>query len=314
LAADFLRTVTGGVTIAMILVFSLVVGFFVMRLRALHAIFVSLLLLLLYFLIAFSLFDRGILPDLLYPPLSIVASFAGTSVCGVIIERSEKRKITQTIGRYLSPSVVEKILSAMSRGGLKLGGEEQEATILFADVRGFSRISRQMPPRNLVELLNKHISLVIKAVLENDGLVNKFGGDSIMAVWNAPVRSQDHALLAIKAALSAQYYIGQLSRHEAGPGMEFGIGINTGRVLAGNMGSPERLEYTVIGDAVNIAARLADAVPGGKVWIGANTAVMEKDRIEVRPLEPLSVKGGDQTLQAFEVLKILNERPDAGGS
>ncbi len=118
----------------------------------LHATLISLLLLILYFVIAFSLFDCGILPDLLYPPLSVVASFAGTAVCGVVIERSEKREITQTIGRYLSPAVVKKILSAMANGGLKLGGEEQEVTILFADVRGFSRISRQMPPRNLVEL------------------------------------------------------------------------------------------------------------------------------------------------------------------
>lgn len=313
LSANFLKPVASGMTIALMLIFSLVVAFFVLRLRVLHATIVSLLLLVLYFLAAFSLFDRGILPNLLYPPLSIVASFAGTAVYGVFVERSEKRKITQTVGRYLSPTVVEKILAAIACGGLKLGGEEQEATILFADVRGFSQISRQMPPRNLVELLNKHISLVIKAVLENDGLINKFGGDSLMAVWNAPVKSQDHALLAIKAALNAQSYINGLSRQETGLRMEFGIGINTGRVLAGNMGSEERLEYTVIGDAVNTAARLADAAPGGMVWIGADTLALVSDRIEARLLDPLKVKGGNQALQAYEVLKIRDMGLDTEG-
>jgi len=244
---------------------------------------------------------------MLYPPLAIIGTFVGVNLYNVTSERSEKREITKTFGRYISPSVVDKILAALGEGELKLGGKEHEVTVAFADVRGFTSISEKMQPEELVKALNIYLSIVIKAVLKYDGVINKFGGDSVMAIWNVPVKCEGHALLATKAVVSTQHAIRELQEKETTlPNMEFGIGVNTGKAVAGNMGSEDRLEYSVLGDAVNTAARLASATPGGKVWIGANTFAWVKDYITAKPLEPLSVKGKHEPIQAYEVVDIQN--------
>jgi class 3 adenylate cyclase len=158
--------------------------------------------------------------------------------------------------------------------------------------------------------LNRYLSVIIKAVLQHDGMINKFGGDSIMAIWNVPINSAEHALLAVKAAVTAQQALRELQeRAQNLPKMEFGIGINTGNVVAGNMGSVVRLEYSVIGDAVNIAARLAGAAPGGGVWIGKETFNLVKGYVDAIPLAPLSLKGKQAKFQAYEVMGIFERQP-----
>ncbi|MFH1169731.1 MAG: adenylate/guanylate cyclase domain-containing protein, partial [Chloroflexota bacterium] len=267
LSANFLKPVPAAATVGLILVLTLISGLAVLRLRTLWSSLAGLFLYAIYFLAAFSLFDNGILLNMLYPPIAIAGTFAGLNLYSVTSERSEKRHITNTFGRYISPSVVDKILAASEEGELRLGGEEHEVTVVFADVRGFTGIAEKTPPGVLVEALNAHLSLIIKAVLEHDGIINKFGGDSLMAIWNVPLERPEHALSAVKAALSAQRAISGLQQRTKLPRLDFGIGVNTGKALAGTMGSADRLEYSVIGDAVNTAARLADAAPGGRIWI-----------------------------------------------
>jgi adenylate cyclase len=207
--------------------------------------------------------------------------------------------------------VATKILGAVDEGSLKLGGEECVVTVLFADVRNFSGFSEKTNPQELVSILNRYLSLVIRAALQNEGMVNKFGGDSIMAIWNVPVTCPEHALLATKAAISAQQALRELQEKAKNlPKMEFGIGVNTGNVVAGNMGSADRLEYSVIGDAVNIAARLADAAPGGRIWIGSNTFALIKDYVSAVPLGALPLKGKSETIHAYEVVDTRNQPSD----
>jgi len=306
LSGNFLKPAPSTVTIVSILVLALLCGLAVLRLRVLWASLSAVFLCLAYFLVAFSLFDNGVVLNMLYPPLAILGAFVGLNVYNVTSERSEKREITKTFGRYISPSVAGRILAALDRGKLRLGGEEHEVTVAFADVRGFTSISEKMQPEELVRVLNVYLSLVIKAVLKYEGVINKFGGDSITAIWNVPAECEEHALLAIKAALEAQRTISELQEEATLPKMDFGIGINTGKAVAGNMGSEDRLEYSVIGDAVNIAARLASAVPGGKVWIGADTFELVKDYITAKPLRPLAMKGKRQPVTAYEVMNIKN--------
>ncbi len=208
---------------------------------------------------------------------------------------------------------MDKILAAAGKGELKLGGEEHEVTVAFADVRNFTSISEEIQPEELVRALNTYLSIIINAVLKYDGVINKFGGDSIMAVWNVPIESEGHALLAIKAAVYAQRAIKEMQEKETTlPKMEFGIGMNTGQAVAGSMGSEDRLEYSVIGDAVNTAARLAGATPGGKVWIGINTFSEAKDYIMAKPLDALVVKGKREPVEAYEVVGIQNWPIDDG--
>ena len=313
LTGNFLKSAPSWATIASILVLAFLCGLAVLRLRVLWATMSALFLVVVYFLTAFSLFDHGMVLNMLYSPLAIVGVFVGVNLHNVTAERSEKRELTKTFGRYVSPSVVDKILAAAGKGELKLGGEEHEVTVAFADVRSFTSISEEIQPEELVRALNTYLSIIINAVLKYDGMINKFGGDSIMAVWNVPIESEGHALLAIKAAVYAQRAIIEVQEKETTlPKMEFGIGMNTGQAVVGSMGSEDRLEYSVIGDVVNTAARLASATPGGKVWIGINTFSEVKDYITAKPLDALVVKGKREPIEAYEVVDIQNWPIDDG--
>jgi len=311
LAGNFLRQASSAVTIVSILVLALLCGLAVLRFSVRWATLLAFFLGILYFITAFSVFDNGIILNMLYPPLAIAGTFLGVNLYNVATERSEKRELTKTFGRYVSPSVVDKIMVALGKGELKLGGEEQEITVLFADARGFTSLSEQIPPGELVLALNAYLSKIIDAVLKHDGMINKFGGDSIMAVWNVPIGTENHALSATRAAIYAQQAINDVQKQETAlPRMEFGIGINTGLAVAGNMGSEDRLEYSVVGDTVNTAARLADAAAGGKIWVGIDTFSAVKDYITAKPLDPLVVKGKREPIEAYEVVGIDNISSD----
>jgi class 3 adenylate cyclase len=237
-------------------------------------------------------FDRGYTLDLLYPLLLLPAIYVSSILYTVIIEQSDKRFVKELFGRYVSPQIAREIVSRADAGELRLGGEQREVSVLFADIRDFTRISEQLSPEATVEMLNTYLSVVANAVIQHDGIVNKFGGDSIMAVWNAPQSQPEHALLAVKAAWEAQKKVVELQQSDRWllP-VQFGIGINTGIALAGNVGSVGRTEYTVIGDSVNAASRTCSSTPGGEVWIGAETYDQTKDYIETQKLEPQSLKG-----------------------
>jgi adenylate cyclase len=312
LEGNFLKSSPSAVTPISIFLLAFLTGLIVLRLRVLWAALSVVLLGLIYTITAFTFFDHGILLDMLYPPLAIAGTFITVNLYNVASERYEKSQITKTFGRYVSPSIASTILDAMDRGSLKLGGEERTVTILFADARDFTGFSEKMNTPELVSILNRYLSVIINAIIQHDGMVNKFGGDSIMAVWNTPIACQEHALSAVRAAVRAQEALREL--HEGAinlPQMEFGIGINTGKAVAGNMGSLDRLEYSVIGDAVNTAARLAGIAPGGKVWIGANTYDLIESKVHATPLKPLSLKGKQDAVRAYEVLDI-EKQPSEG--
>jgi adenylate cyclase len=311
LTGNFLKPAPTPIAFLSILFLALLCGLAVLRLRILLATLSAIFLSIIYFLMAFYFFDRGVMLNMLYPPLAVAGSFVGVNLHNVMTERLEKNEITKTFGRYVSPSVATMILGSLDEGSLKLGGEERTVTILFADVRNFTGLSEEMNPQKLVSILNRYLSLIIRSVLRYDGMVNKFGGDSIMAIWNVPINCPEHALLATKAAVDAQQALRELQEKVRNlPKMEFGIGINTGNVVAGNMGSVDRLEYSVIGDAVNIAARLAGAAPGGGVWIGNETFNRINGYVSAIPLAPLSLKGKQAKFQAYEVTSIRDRQPD----
>jgi adenylate cyclase len=314
LAGNFLRPAPNPVTYLLILILAACCGLAVLRLRSLWSVLVTGSLVIIYFLTAFYYFDRGIIMDMLYPPLTIASVFVVVNLYNATSARLEKREITRTFGRYVSPSVATKILEAQDAGSLKLGGEECLATILFADIRNFTSFSEQMNPQELVSILNRYMSVVIETALRHDGMVNKFTGDGVMVVWNAPIDCPEHALFAAKAAVEAQKSIMELQKKMPDlPRIEFGIGVNTGNVVAGNMGSTDRLEYSVIGDAVNTAARLASVAPGGRVWISAATFELITGAVKARPLEPLTLKGKRQPIQAYEIEAIDDQSSENQG-
>ena len=258
------------------------------------------------YLLAVSLaFDSGHILNVLYPLALLPLAYVTSVLCVVAAEQSDKGLVKDLFGRYVSPQVAAEILTLADVGKLELGGEQRTVSVLFADIRGFTRMSEQMCPVEIIDMLNSYLSIIVERVLENEGMVNKFAGDNVMAVWNAPQFQQGHAWLAVKAAWEAQQAIMERQREDASlPRVQFGIGINTGEAVAGNMGSSGRTEYTVIGDAVNVASRICGAAAGGEVWIGGETCRQVKGYVEVEELQPQSFKGKAEPVAVYRVVGL----------
>ena len=263
-----------------------------------------------YLIIGFFAFDRGYILCLLYPLLVLPVLYVSNVIYMVVSEQSDKRFVKDLFGRYISPQVTKEILSRADAGELHLGGEQREVSALFADIRNFTPISEQLSPEAVVEMLNTYLAAVTDSVVQHGGIVNKFWGDSVIAVWNAPQSQPEHALMAVKAAWEAQQKIAELRKSDNRllP-VHMGIGINTGIALAGNIGSIGRTEYTVIGDSINTAARICSSTPGDEVWIGAETYDQAKDHIEAEALEAQSLKGKAAPVVVYRVTALRPMTP-----
>jgi adenylate cyclase len=255
-----------------------------------------------YLLAVFLAFDNGYVMTVLYPLMLLPLAYVTNVLCVVVAEQSDRQLIKDLFGRYVSPQVATEILELDDVGRLELGGEDRTVSVLFADIRGFTEICEHMLPCDIVEMLNNYLPIIVKRILDNDGMVNKFAGDNVMAVWNAPQLQQEHARLAVKAAWETQQEIMKRQQDDPSlPRIQFGIGINTGEALAGNVGSLGRAEYTVIGDAVNMASRICSATPGGEVWIGSETYGLVRDYIKAVELQPQSFKGKAEPVAVYRV-------------
>ncbi len=218
----------------------------------------------------------------------------------------EKAFIKSTLERYVSKPLAQQILE--HRDELKLGGEEKEVSILFCDIRRFTALAEQLPPSLVVKLLNDFFTRMIGVVIEHEGMVDKLMGDSIMALFGAPISLGDDPLRAVRCALDMQRALTAFNAEreaEGLPQLEMGIGINTGPVVAGNIGSAMRMEYTVIGDSVNIAARLQGIARPGEILISEATLARVQERVVTTPMEPMTLKGKRLPVGVFRVEGLL---------
>jgi adenylate cyclase len=217
-----------------------------------------------------------------------------------------KRREAQIAGvrRYLPTEVVDGIKSAAS---LKLGGTRQTISIMFADIRGFSTFSEQLDPEKLVEIINTYMTIASDAIHLQQGVIDKFMGDAVMALYNTPLRPQeDHALRAVRSAWTMQEQIQLYHRDVAEQDrLQFGTGIHTGEAVVGNVGSPERLDYTAMGDSVNLAKRLQEVAKPMQILLSDDAYQCVKDHVEVTELEPIQVKGRTQYTKVYELLKVM---------
>jgi class 3 adenylate cyclase len=214
----------------------------------------------------------------------------------------EKEFIKSTLERYVSKPLAQQILQ--HRNELQLGGEEREVTVLFCDIRRFTSLAEQLPPTAVVQLLNDYFTRMIQVVSTHDGMVDKLMGDSVMALFGAPLAFGDEPYQAVKCAVEMQQAVAVFNaeRKSSGlPPLEMGIGINTGPVVAGNIGSATRMEYTVIGDNVNIAARLQGMARQGEVLISGATFERLGDRVTATQLEPITLKGKSKQVVVYRI-------------
>ena len=221
----------------------------------------------------------------------------------------EEERIRDRLQRFFSPSVVTRILA--DEKTVSLGGENRTATILFSDIRGYTSLTERLHALTSVEILNDFLSSMSEEVFKQEGTLDKYIGDCVMAIFGAPVSHEDDALRAIKAALGMKQRVGQLKdqwRDKLDVSMrelfEIGIGIHTGEVIAGNIGSTKRMEYTVVGTAVNLASRLENVAKPGQVIISRSTYACTREFIETRKLPPIELKNISRPVEVYEVLGL----------
>ncbi len=232
---------------------------------------------------AFYLFDRrGVLIDPAYPSLAIIGGYLFGAVALWRAESSARRHVRQAFGKFVAPAVVDRLAEHPDR--LVLGGETRELTVLFSDLRNFSRISEGLSARELTQFMNDYLTPMTDAILEQEGTVDKYMGDAVLAFWNAPLDIDDHARKAVRAALMMRAALVDLNRRRAeaaaASGQEaqpaaMGLGLHLGPCSVGNMGSVRRFDYSILGDAANLASRLEGATKAFQTDIVASGAVRD---------------------------------------
>jgi adenylate cyclase len=237
--------------------------------------------------------------------IEALASGFNTMVDGL----RERDKLRATMGKYMTQSVMDHLMA----GKVELGGETLTVTILFSDIRSFTSISETMTAHELVKLLNEYFTEMVTVVMEEGGVVDKYIGDAIMAVFGAPVSKPDDARRAVRAAVRMRHALEKLNEKivaRGAPPIKTGIGLHTGEVVAGNIGSEARMEYTVIGDAVNLASRLESATKelGTDVLISEDTNALLDNELETRPVREITVKGRAKPVVVYEVIGFRRKK------
>lgn len=246
--------------------------------------------------------------------LTALANYAAVAVERARLNQKivAEEKKRERLGRFLSPQVASRILAQSdTHGGAELGAPEvREVSVLFADISGFTSMSETMSPSSVALLLNDYLSRMTDVIFKYEGTLDKYIGDAIMAVFGAPLDMPDHAPRAIKAALEMQERLAEWNaERKEGPELRIRIGINSGKAVAGEIGSVNKKEYTVLGDTVNTASRLESSVAKpGSVVIGVNTLALVEGMFECQPLGSFKVKGKALEVPAYEVLSVKGER------
>ena len=266
-----------------------------------------------YFLLAFWRFDDAHVMNLVYAALGLVVAFIGALSVRYFTEEREKRRVTRVFGRYVAQDVVDEVLAAPEAALATLEGQSRRISVLFADLRGFTSASEGAEPGQVVEALNVYLDAMVRAVNEERGTIDKFMGDCVMAFWGAPRPSEHHAEHASRAGVKMLDYIDEAVAAGRTSGLEVagcGVGIATGEAVVGNIGSHDRLDYTVVGDTVNTASRLCGVAGPGQIVVTEECAAAIRDKFRIGDLPSLEVKGKAKPLRVFQVLRQGQEAPE----
>ena len=257
-----------------------------------------------------ALYGSRWIVDLVPQLLAVGLAFAATSAVNFVHEGRQRLKVKRIFGQYVSKKVVEKILQ--HEDALHLEGERKVVTIFFMDFAGFTAMSEKLDPPELVKLISEYHNEAAEEIFKTEGTLDKFIGDAIMAYWNDPIEQPDHPLRACLTAVGAQKKLlkmAEVMKQRGLPEMSARIGLNTGVATAGNMGSKEHVNYTLIGDEVNLASRLEGVNKefGTKIIISEATYLPAKDRLEVRELALIKVKGKKLPVRIYELIGLKGE-------
>jgi adenylate cyclase len=289
-----------------ILIIGLFTGVVVRRVGALKGILFSSALFILYILLSYWLFmNLGIWVNIIYPLLVLVLVYTSLTVYRYLIEEKERKKIKGAFTYYVSSSVVNEMLKHPEK--LKLGGDRRELSVLFSDIRGFTTIAEGLTPEELVHLLNEYLTVMTDIVFKYDGTLDKYMGDAIMAIFGAPLDLPDHPIKACHSALEMIEELKNLNQKWIAEGkhpMDIGIGINTGPMMVGNMGSAQRFDFTAMGDSVNLGSRLEGVNKSYKTNIIISEFTFErvKNEFTCMELDAVRVKGKKRPVKIYSLV------------
>ena len=276
----------------------------------LNFVFTSVLAVL-YFIYCLYEYILGIYAAPVSPVITMYSAAVLKSLYSAVSADKTAERIKHALGRYVSKDVMAKVISNLDK--LRLGGTRTAATIFFADIRNFTKIAEELPPNEVTSILNEYFSVIEPVIAKYHGIVNKYIGDGLLAVFGEPVKTKDHALNAVLCGLEILENLKLLKekfKNENKPVINIGIGVNTGEVFAGNIGTEERLEYTVIGDNVNLASRIEayNQILKTQFLISEYTYEYVKDAVDVVKLSGISIKGKSKPIDIYEVLRLKNEQ------
>lgn len=264
-----------------------------------------------YLFLCRFLYNFGWVLHVLWIPVGITLLYAGCLAYNYIQAALERHRVTARFKKYVAPEIVNEILKE-GTDGLKLGGNLTEIAVLFVDVRGFTSMSEKLDPEQLVAVLNQYLALISDCILKNGGTLDKFIGDAAMAFWGAPLRQEDYVMKAVQAAAdmaAGSTALAEELQKRYNRSVSFGIGIHMGPAVVGNIGSPERMDYTAIGDTVNTAERLEANAKGGEIYVSRAVAEALEGRIRISPLGRIKLKGKEEGFEVFKMEEIISHRP-----
>lgn len=303
-----------GIDLGFILFFGLGIGYLCHRLRPLYAtltVVIALAAFTVFVYYAFTAWGRWY--SFVIPAGTLIATYASIISFRTMFEEREKRKIRKTFGQYLSPGVIALIDKDPERY-IRPGGDQKVLSVMFTDIRGFTTLSEGMTPNELVEWLNEYLSAMTDILFRHQGTLDKYIGDAIMAFWGSPYPQEDHAVAACRCGLEMNRCLDELNvkwRAEGKKEAAMGVGINTGPVNVGNMGSAKRLSWTVMGDNVNLASRLEGLTKEYHIRtiLSEGTYLQVKDEFVCREVDKIRVKGKLQPVTIYELLDNATARP-----
>lgn len=300
----FLEQVPLWVDIAVLVALVMLTVFLTSRVSTIWSLIISLVLVLAFFIAVTMIFDsQSLIVNFSQPAIGILFGFLAVVVYRVMTEEKDKRRIRSMFGKYVSPKVVDQIIDNPP----ELGGVDKELTVFFSDIRGFTTLSESMTPQELVNHLNLYLTAMTDIIIEYQGTLDKYVGDEIMSFWGAPIPQDDHAILACKSALKQMNTLHEMNEEwPPEKRINIGIGLNSGIMTVGNMGSSGRMNYTLMGDNVNLGARLEGTNKQYKtnIIISEFTYGLVKDRVLVRELDNIRVKGKNKPVVIYELLDI----------
>jgi adenylate cyclase len=266
-----------------------------------------------YFGLSWVLGQNGYLIDPLYAPIAIALAASFSLGARYVLEERERRKVELIFGHYIDPRVARQLAATKSVDDIITRGERRDLTMLFVDIRGFTAMSEAMPAEEVLAVIQDYLEEMSALIFKWDGTIDKYVGDEIVAIWNAPVAQPNHALLAVRCAYDLINFAPALQAKLAAKGLppiSWGVGINTGAAVVGNMGSGRRLQYTALGDTVNTASRFCGAAQPFQALVGQPTLDACAEYIAVDQVAGLQLKG--KTAETFRAFKLSAIREDAG--